>query len=88
MEINGKANASLSQVKSNRDLDNLPTEDKVRKAIKQHSCGKAPGSDALLAEIYKPGGLTLMQKLAGLFQTMWSEGQVPQLLKDATLVHV
>ncbi len=29
-----------------------------------------------------------MQKLTELFQTLWSEGQVPQQLKDATLVPV
>ena len=87
-EINDKAITSLNQVETNRDLDNLPTEDEVRKAIKQLSCGKAPGSDALPTEIYKAGGLALMQKLTELFQTMWSEGPVQQQLKDATLVHI
>ncbi len=39
-------------------------------------------------KMYKAGGPALRQKLTELFQTMWSEGQVPQRLKDATLVHV
>ncbi len=34
-EINDKAITSLPQVGTNRDLDNFPTEDEVRKAIKQ-----------------------------------------------------
>ncbi|XP_047502747.1 uncharacterized protein LOC125048220 [Penaeus chinensis] len=85
--INNAAIARLPQVEINRDLDNTPTEE-VRKAIKQLSCGKAPGSDTIPAEVYKAGGPALMQKLTELFQSMWSEGKVPQQLKDATMVHI
>ncbi|XP_047496478.1 uncharacterized protein LOC125044076 [Penaeus chinensis] len=84
--INNEAIARLPQVEINRDLDNPPTE--VRKAVKQLSCGKARGSDAIPAEVYKAGGPVLMQKLTELFQSMWSEGKVPQQLKDATMVHI
>ncbi len=87
-EINDKAITSLPQVETNRNLDNLPTEDEVRKAVKQLSCGKAPGPDTLPTKIYKAGGSALIQKLTELFETMWSEEQVPQQLNDATLVHV
>ena len=86
--INDEAIARLPQVETNKDLDNPPTEEEVRKAVKQLSCGKAPGSDAIPAEVYKAGGPALMQKLTDLFQSMWSEGKVPQQLKDATMVHI
>ncbi|XP_047481686.1 uncharacterized protein LOC125034089 [Penaeus chinensis] len=85
--INNEAIARLPQVEINRDLDNPPTEE-VRKAVKQLSCGKALGPDAIPAEVYKAGGPALMQKLTELFQSMWSEGKVPQQLKDATMVHI
>ena len=86
--VNDEAIARLPQVEINQELDNLPTEEEVRKAIKQLSCGKAPGSDAIPAEIYKAGGPTTIQKLTQLFQSMWNEGKVPQQLKDASIVHI
>ncbi|XP_047483378.1 uncharacterized protein LOC125035191 [Penaeus chinensis] len=48
--INNKAIARLPQVEINRDLDNPPTEE-ISKAVKQLSCGKAPGSDAIPEEL-------------------------------------
>ena len=54
-EINDAAIASLSQTAINDELDDPPTEDEVKKAIKQLSCGKAPGPDAIHAEVYKSG---------------------------------
>ena len=76
--INDEAIARLPQVETNKEMDNLPTEEEVRKAIKQLSCGKEPGSDAIPAEIYKAGGTTMIQKLTQLFQSMWNEGKVSQ----------
>ena len=86
--INEEAIARLPQVETNHTLDNLPTEQEVQKAIKQLSCGKAPGSDAIAAEVYKAGGPVMRQKLTDLFQAMWTEGKVPQEFKDATIVHI
>ena len=37
-------------------LDEFPTISETVKAIKLLSSGKPPGSDAILAEIYKAGG--------------------------------
>ncbi|XP_076464785.1 uncharacterized protein LOC143296639 [Babylonia areolata] len=48
--INDEAIARLPQVDINEDLNTLPTEDEFRKAVKQLSCGKAPGSNAIPAE--------------------------------------
>nr|VZI38066.1 unnamed protein product [Spirometra erinaceieuropaei] len=57
-------------------------------AVQQLSSGKAPGSDAIPAEIYKHGGRQLMDHLTALFQEMWRSGEVPQDFKDATSVHL
>lgn len=51
----------MSQGKNNHELDILPSEVEVRKAIKQMSCCKAPGTDAIPSEIYKEGGPTVIQ---------------------------
>ncbi|BHF83453.1 hypothetical protein SprV_0902659500 [Sparganum proliferum] len=59
-----------------------------RKAVQQLSSGKAPGSDAIPAEVYKNGGPQLMHHLTALFQEMWRQGEVPQDFKDATIVHL
>ena len=41
-------------------------------AIKLLSCGKAPGSDSIPAEVYKAGGLSLVEKLhEEIFLQMW-----------------
>ena len=87
-DINNEAIACLPQVDINEDLDTPPTEDEVKKAIGQLTNGKAPGPDAIPAEIYKVGGPATMQRLTEIFQTMWNRGQVPQQLKDAHVVHI
>ena len=85
--INDEAIANLPQVQANHDRDNEPTEE-VQKAIKQLWCGKAPGADAIPAEIYKAGGPVMLGKLTELFRSMWEEGAIPQQLKDASIVHI
>ena len=57
--INDEAINRLPQVECNALLDKLPTV----KAIKLLSSGKAPGSDAIPAEIYKAGGPPVAEKL-------------------------
>ena len=46
-DINAKAIARLPQDETNADLDRPPSEEEVKKAIKQLSTGKAPGADAI-----------------------------------------
>nr|VZI47341.1 unnamed protein product [Spirometra erinaceieuropaei] len=58
------------------------------RTVVQLSSGKAPGSDAIPAEVYKHGGPQLMDHLTALFQEMWRQGEVPQDFKDATIVHL
>ncbi|VDK53791.1 unnamed protein product [Dibothriocephalus latus] len=56
--------------------------------MQQLSSGQAPGSDAIPEVIYKHSGHKLISYLTTLFQEMWRQGQVPQDLKDTTIVHL
>ena len=61
--INDEAINRLPQVECNPLLDELPTVSETVKAIKLLSSGKAPGSDAMPAEIYKARGPPVAEKL-------------------------
>ena len=61
----------MPQAAINFEMDATPEENEVKKAISQLSSSKAPGSDAIPAEIYKAGGPVLLQKLTELFQSLW-----------------
>ncbi|BHF85193.1 hypothetical protein SprV_1002835600 [Sparganum proliferum] len=78
----------LPQVETNADLDLPPSLQKTISAVQQLSSGKAPGSDAIPAEVYKHGCPQIMDHLTALFQEMWRQGEVPQDFKDATIVHL
>nr|VZI17391.1 unnamed protein product [Spirometra erinaceieuropaei] len=65
----------------------IPARETIR-AVQQLSSGKAPGSDAIPAEVYKHGGPQLMDHLTELIEQMWRQGEVPQDFKDATIVHL
>ena len=86
--INDEAINRLPQVECNPLLDELPTVSETVKAIKLLSSGKAPGSDAIPAEIYKAGGLPVAEKLTELFHIMWRKEAIPQDFKDATIIHL
>ena len=49
---------------------------------------KAPGADAIPAEIYKHGGAELTHKLHCLFIQIWKHNIVPQDFEDATIVTI
>ena len=66
-------------------MDTPPTLWEVEKAIHQLSSGKAPGADAIPAEVYKHAGPQLREKMTQLFQAMWTQGAVPQDFKDASV---
>ncbi|KAL8606834.1 hypothetical protein ACOMHN_036472 [Nucella lapillus] len=50
----------------------------INKAIKQMTIGKAPGPDAIPAEVNKTSGETLRNQLPSLFQSMWKQEHLPQ----------
>ena len=78
----------LPQVECNLLLDEFPTISETVKAIKLLSSGKAPGSDAIPAEIYKAGGTTVAKKMTELFHIMWRKEAIPQEFKDASIIHL
>nr|VZI17363.1 unnamed protein product [Spirometra erinaceieuropaei] len=86
--ISDAAIERLPQVETNMDIDLPPSLQETIRAVPQISSGKAPGSDAIPAEVYKHGGPRLMDHLTALFQEMWRQGDVPQDFKDATIVHL
>ena len=73
-----EAIARLPHVETDTDLDRPPSEEEVKKVIKQLSTGKAQVADAIPADVYKHGGDTLLQKLTDLFCGMWDEEIIPQ----------
>ena len=86
--INDDAIDRLEQLQVNNQMDDPPTESEVKKAISQLSNGKAPGSDAIAAEIYSAGSPEMINKLTVLFSNMWDQEKIPQELKDATILHL
>ena len=86
--INDKAINRLPHVECNPLLDELPTVSETVIAIKLLPSGKAPGSDAIPAEIYKAGGPPVAEKLTELFYIMWRKEAIPQEFKDATIIHL
>ena len=60
----------------------------TQKAISQLSSRKAPGIDAIPAEVYTSGGPILSQKLVDIFQSMWEEVVIPQDFKHTSIVHL
>ena len=70
-KLNDEAIQRLLQVEINKDLDALSSVDEVARAIKHMSTGKAPGPDAIPAEILKSGGISLTRRLTDLFRSHW-----------------
>ena len=54
------------------------------KAVQQLSSDKAPGADAIPAEVYKAEELPMAEKLTELFHCMWRKGAIP----DASIIHL
>ena len=52
----------LPQIECNVLLDEFPTVMERKGAVQQLSLGKAPGADAIPAEVYKAGGLPMAEK--------------------------
>ncbi|BHF80950.1 hypothetical protein SprV_0702407900 [Sparganum proliferum] len=74
--ISNAAIVRLPQVETNVDLDLPPSLQETIKAVQQPSSGKAPGLDAIPAEVCKHGGPQLMDHLTALFQEMWRQGKI------------
>ena len=78
----------LPLIECNVLLDEFPTVTETRKAIQHLSSGKAPGTYAIPAEVYKAGGHKVAEKLTELFQCIWRKEAIPQDFKDASIIHL
>ena len=70
------------------ELDDVIHIEEIRKAVKQMKCNKASGGDGIPAEVYKHGGTILVHHLHRLFLKIWDNEEVPQELKDASIVTI
>nr|VZH96710.1 unnamed protein product [Spirometra erinaceieuropaei] len=86
--ISDAAIIRLPQVETNVDLNLPPSLHETSRAVQQLCSGKAPGSDAIPAEVYKHGGPQLMDHPTALFQDIWRQREVLQDFKDITVVHL
>merc|ERR1711923_280137 len=86
--MNDEAIKRLPQIEVNMALDLIPTLEEVNKAIKSLSKEKAPGADAIPAEIFSEGGPDLVDKLLEFFQAMWTREELPQEFKDPNITHL
>ena len=67
-------------------IAHTPTIEEISEALKQLSSGKAPGTDAIPAEVLKHGVPALLSNIHQLFLTTWDSETVPQVFRDGTLV--
>ena len=67
----------LPQIECNLLLDEFSTVLETQKASQHLPSGKAPGADAIPAEIYKAGGQPMAKKLTEVFQLMWKKKAIP-----------
>ena len=79
---------NIQKISVNTALDEKPTMDKVVRAIKGLTDGKAPGGDGIPAEVWKYGGANLSNRPPRWIIKIWHEGRVPQAWKDANIVTI
>ena len=83
--INEEAIDRLPQVPVEETMDTIPSLEEIQKAVHLLSSGKAPGSDSIPAEIYKEGGMALIEKLQQLFS---ADLAALQDFKNASIIHL
>ena len=69
-----------------KELDAVPTQEELSKAIDSLACGKAPGNDGIPPEALKSGKTALLQPLHELLSLCWEQGYISQDIKDANIV--
>ena len=86
--VNDEALDRLPQAVINEALAKLPELAEIEKAISSLSSGKSPGDDGIPAEVFSSGGPALVNRLLELFQAMWTKEELPQEMKDASVIHL
>ena len=82
---------TTQQVPQHPELTHLnypPSLDEVATAIKQMKNNKASGPDGIPAEVYKAGGTLLTIRLHSLLENIWEKEEIPQALKDTSIVNI
>ena len=69
------------------ERDDPSMEDEVREAIEELQYSNSAGPHSIPPELFKAGGLTLIQKFTEFLCTYWEDGCLPPDLKDARIVH-
>ena len=68
------------------ELDREPTIDELSEALDSLASGKAPGKDGIPIEVLKCCKETLITELHKILCLRWSEGEVPQDMRNANAV--
>ena len=79
--VNDNAINKLSQIECNVLPDEFPTVTETRKATQHLSPGKAPGTCAIPAEVYKAGGLPMAEKTDRVVSMHVEKGGYPTRLQ-------
>ena len=86
---NTVSDAALDSIKTLPVLEELDTEpslSELEKAINALANGKAPGTDEIPPDVIKQGKSALLPHLHKLLCLCWSEGAVPQDMRNAKIV--
>ena len=78
--------ATIEQLSVLHELDEMPTITEVNIAIDQLAPGKAPGSDQIPPDLIKQCKTVLLGPLYDLLCCCWTEGEVPQDMRDTKIV--
>lgn len=79
---------SIPELPIMRELDDTPSLIEVRSAITSLKNNKAPGPDAVPAEVLKNGGRVAERILHSFVEAAWTSGCVPKQWKDGDLVSI
>jgi len=86
-QVTSEALQSIESLPTMNDIDEIPSEDELLKAIEALTIGKAPGNDGIPPEVIKVGkNSTLLKHLHQLLIQCWQEACVPQDLRDAHII--
>ena len=85
-EVSESALAAMEQLSVLHELDELPTISELNKAIDQIAPGKAPGSDEIPPDLIKQCKTVLLKPIYDILCCCWTEGEVPQDMRDTKIV--
>ena len=71
-----------------KELDDLPSQDELVRAIASLQNSKAPGESGILPEMVRHGGPKFLTAFLSLVHRVWREGSVPQAWRDAELIPI